>query len=299
MAEKAISKLLRYIEPILTFADSYIDNEGFIRPIGVIDQNYRTVDDKDLKIPRTYEEWADFKKEESTEIFNPFIVSKHMVFLLELVRRKLNEIYIQFDNIDEEDEESFFDDEELDERLECVRVLKTMPTGLNIITFMYNRNGEDEPVAEGANPDDNLAMWLACANATKTHTRKVPEELMNPDKVVDGMERLLERFQKERKDHMKEEYVMEGINSEDLDESDEEYEAENYPDSYFAECLNIDGQIVDEWGGEEELICMPRFLDPREVIEEEAQAAIVDTIKSALGMEDNSVYDNFDLDSAY
>ncbi len=296
MAEKAISKLLRYIEPLITFSDSHIDMNGFIRPISVVDQNYRTSDGKDIKVPRTYEEWSDFRSEKDTEIFNPFIVTKHMVFLSELVRRKLNEIYAPVSDC-----EAYFDDEEIEDNSEVVRIVKTDAPGMSIITFVMMRGGEEEPVAEGAYTDDGLALWLACANAVKTHTRRPPEDLLEVDKFLDGVERLLERFQKERKEFMKEEYEMDGLNAEDLEMSDEDYEPiDNVTDEYFAESYTIDGDLFEDWADEytEDSYGFPRFRMAKHTSSGDVERDIRDitTLMLETFMEDTHAFDDFNLD---
>jgi hypothetical protein len=296
MAEKAISKLLRYIEPLITFSDSHIDMNGFIRPIGVVDQNYRTSDGKDIKVPRSYEEWSDFRSEKDTEIFNPFVVTKHMVFLSELVRRKLNEIYAPVSDC-----EAYFDDEEIEDNSEVVRIVKTDAPGISIITFVMMRGGEEEPVAEGAYTEDGLALWLACANAVKTHTRKPPEVLLEVEKFLEGMPRLLERFQKERKDFMKDEYEMDGLNSEDLELADDEYEPiDNVTDAYFVDNVTINGDMFEDWTDEftEDSYGFPKFRMAKGTLsgDDERDARDISTLMMETFMEDMTAFDNFNLD---
>lgn len=296
MAEKAISKLLRHIEPLITFSDSHIDVNGFIRPIGVVDQNYRTNEGKNIKVPRSYEEWSEFKSEKDTEIFNPFVVTKHMVFLTELVRRKLNEIYAPISDCD-----AFFEDEEIEDNSEVIRIVKTDAPGMSIITFVMIRGGEEEPVAEGAYKDDTLALWLACANAVKTHSRKPSENIVESEKFLDNIERLLERFQKERKDFMKEEYEMDGLNSDDLDLPDDEYEPiDNITDAYFVDCLNINGDMFEDWVEEytEDGYGFPKFRMAKNPLsgddERDTKDLMTLMMESLVG--DISSFDNYNLD---
>ena len=305
MAEQVISRLLRHIEPILLFSGNHIDGDGVIRPIGVTDHGYTTADKKLIKVPRDYEEWAAFKRAEDVEVFNPFVVGKHMMLLGELVRRMLTTIYSDLDpDSADEDELGIDDDEDDDDDGGYVGevALKRISGNLgepDSVIFEYTGDKKSGAVAMGTHEDESIAIWLACVDALCRHQKRIPPEFQNTDKLVDSMERLLEKFQKERKDFIREERETEGINGEDLTGDEEDVYIRDYPDSHFLFASDNDVVLDDEYMTDGSPIIIPKYMFPKSA--EEAEKTTMDLV-SLFSMSSNPDFealDDFDLNPTY
>jgi hypothetical protein len=236
-----IKRLYDHISPIFNFADVHVDDNGFLRPIGNSEEMYKA-QGKIIRVPKSYEEYRSFKKEEDSEVFNPFIVKRHMVFLSQLVREKLNLIY-SVDVVNEEEED--IEEADLPSVVSIVKFDITAEDRVEAQFILHPDTDEEKIIAMGTDVDESLALWLACADATTLHNRRVPKEISNAVNEVKVLRSLVEKIGKERKDAAREAIEEGGIQGEDLNADDGDiYDMCTEPDFYLFKSGN-DYEYVD------------------------------------------------------
>lgn len=263
-AEESILKLSRYIIPLLNFGGAYVDDNGFICPTGDDSVAY-TSEDKDtklkksLRMPRSYHEWGLFKKDPNTEIFNPFVNKKHMYFIGELIKQRLD-VELASEDVD------LFDEDVEIEIGDNVGIRQTEENGMVKIEFVAKE--EDKTLAEGLWIEDKLAMWCACADAARSSMdaiKNLHEFKMEPYRSVPHINILIEKSISERKRELADERLDEGEHSEILDDSDERSAIRDFDWDDFVFQSDVDEHFahgIDEDFDDENFV-LPTFLDTK------------------------------------
>ena len=165
MAKKdAIVELIAYILPFIRLADIKIANDGTMYdashgPIdGCFDASGGVGPKRILVFPFGYGEWNKIRKIETNEVFNTFVVKKHMLLLVSAFIRFLTSTYTEF----EMDENGNMTSEVTSIEMSSYKE----PSGLIHCQLVADKM---EVLYEGVWPEEKMAMWLVCANALKDY----------------------------------------------------------------------------------------------------------------------------------
>jgi hypothetical protein len=247
---------LTYLQPLLAFAGVIVTSEGYLKPTETTDMIFQ-YNNKDIAIPKNDMEWKMMReKKDKYEIFSPFIIPRHMVFIANLVVSRINEIDIPPEGVIERSsiKNNLVYDEDLDEyvvadgstdndieKMEVVSYIEmkhkqTLNGELNTISFRYvdssgNPLEEFPSLAEFTANNPIIATYGAMLNLIKRYNKILSIELQNTDVAVMTILRGLERYKNEQKKKNKEIAGIEGINL--SDEYDLEKEIEEAANTEF------------------------------------------------------------------
>lgn len=218
--------IMLYIVPLLKFAGIYIDDDGYLKPIGAADNMVFQYNGKDIIVAKHdlhYQMIQD--KREKYELFNPFVVPRHMVFVANLILAHINQIDpgpIQMKK--KKSTEKLIYDEDIDDYIpvegveisnEEAQLLEVRPKiemkhaqsyngELNTITIEYvdvhgNPYKDLEPLSKYMATDPIVATFGAILNLIKKYQKRFPLELMDTDVAVIAITKGITRFLNERR----------------------------------------------------------------------------------------------------
>lgn len=286
MAQNNFELLLSYINPILNFCGIFIDKDGVIRPFGDPTKSFTYKDDKNkliktIKYPRNIQEWKQFKDEETTEIFNPFVINRHIIFLADIMK---NELTLLFSNEDEcEDNDlsvEFEDDDEIVQMEIPIELQRDEVDGKFVFSFVrFNKEtGSYETIVSAEHENMNSALYILMLETIKkfkpNEIKKTNETILlkhNYDKILSTIERILKRISDEKKLYSKKFYEdqkdEEKLNNKDISGHDDELiDIKDYDDEYFIFKSTIDGALFEEFLEDDELIVFPEYISKQEMI---------------------------------
>lgn len=121
--------ITEYIEPVMKFSGLIIDEKGYIVPIGDPDSNYKS-GEKVLRVPKDDEEYFNFKKhKDEIEIFAPFNINKHALFIASVVKERIGDMVRddekeEYNFIDEEEDVEYMDEEQVDKLYDFINIYR-------------------------------------------------------------------------------------------------------------------------------------------------------------------------------
>jgi hypothetical protein len=235
--------ILKYIVPLLKFAGVYITEEGYLRPIGLSEDSVYQYNEKDIIVAKHDLQYDLIReRKDSCELFNPFFVPRHMVFIANLMLARVNEIdeppaavkkvaKIKSKLTYDEDLDSYVADENTDE--ETLKNLELTPhiemkhardlNGyVNDVSFQYvNKDGNpiigQDPIAKFTAITPVLATYGAMVELLKKYQRTIPPELADTLIAVTAVQAGILRYERER-EHLQKE--LKGIQAQDLSDND-------------------------------------------------------------------------------
>jgi len=216
-----------YIIPLLKFAGVMVTEEGLLKPAGIIENICYQYNEKDIIIVKNDIEFQRIKeKKDKYEIFNPFIIPRHMVFIANLIVARINEIdepdkkllkkmnisnkmvydedldeYIpaEGENITLEDVKNF----DIKPRIE-MKHAQVMNASVNIISFMYvdksgNPISDTQPLATYTAENPIFATFGGLVNLIKLYQKHMPPSLVDTDVAVLGAIKGVNKYITEKK----------------------------------------------------------------------------------------------------
>lgn len=276
MAKKdAILELMEYIAPILNIGDVSIAEDRsmyFDDPSSV----FKTEEGKVIVYPMSYHEWGKLRKNENNEVFNPFVVKKHMLFLASLTANFLEELNTEY----EVDSKGFV--VPIGDKIEVRTVSFKEPSGLIHFQFVISegskQSGDYTVLHEGTWPEEKMAIWIACMNALRSYymgfgdgSTALPEHLQflqaEPINLVPKINLLLERMAVERRKVIGEDRSVTELS--ELSLFEDNYKVRELNDADF---IGIDESKLpknfamgvddlNEIEDEESIMCLPKFKD--------------------------------------
>lgn len=204
-----------YLEPLLRFVGVYIDKETCaLKPANVSDKSIVfTYEDKNVVVVKTTTDFNKYReKRDEYEIFNPFLVPRHMTFLANLMRDKLNELVEPIGNKDvpmvyDEDLDEWIikDDVVTIEDIELydkVGVFQSKSeSGLVEVMYAYiDRSGNPiQPIVKFEAIEPIMAMYGVILEAMKLYVKILPTQLRDTEAAGNNIYNLLSTYEKERK----------------------------------------------------------------------------------------------------
>jgi len=302
MVKNNFEILLSYIKPILDFCGIFIDENGILRPFGDPTKSLTYKDEKNkltkiIKYPRNIQEWKQFKDEETTEIFNPFVITRHIIFLADLIKNELTLLFSNEDECENDDDDlliEFEDDDEIVQMEIPVELQRDEVDGKFIFSFVrFNKKTRFyETIVSAEHENMNSALYILMLETIKkfqpNEFKKTNETILlkhNYDKILSSIERVLKHISDEKKIYSKKFYEdqkdEEKLNNKDISGYDDEVvDIKDYNDEYFIFKSTIDGAVFEEFLEEDELIVFPEYISKKEMIKPITNEEIKEIIDS-------------------
>lgn len=179
----------KFIMPLLKFAGVYVSEKGNLIPAGEDPGAVYNSEGKELRIVKTDEEFAQARKDEC-DIFNPFMINRHMTFVTHLVRNELEDLFSDDKKEESEEPETEKEEDEVKNTIGIARF--DNPDGSFKITFMNVGLSPDVTreinLAIGEHYNPIFAMWLTCVDAVVKYQKKHPKYLENTDSILEELE---------------------------------------------------------------------------------------------------------------
>jgi len=221
--------LVKYLFPILRFANVRVDEKGILRPIGQNDPDLVFTDEgKTLIIVDSQIKYQEVKaKNDEFQIFNPFSIPKQTVFLANMVMMAANNL-----DVDHESKDMVYD-EDLDEWIpkNGVEVDENITNDSGNIKIFENRDPEFlanikivfAHTDSSGNPTDTfasfshsntiLAMVGAMINLIKQFQKTITPDFISTEVAVMNIEKTLNKISASREKEKREKPVKLHISS--------------------------------------------------------------------------------------
>lgn len=203
-----------YLVPLLKFTETYIDPETCeLKPVNVADKDlvYK-YEGKDVVVVRNDREFGRFRdRKEEFEIYNPFLVPKHMIFLANLVKAKLNtlvepysEVNVKMEYDDDLDEwipkDPNVDINDLEIYCNIGIFQRKLDNGLTEVAFSYidSSGNSIKPIIAYEAIEPTMAIYGVCLEAFKMFQMIIPPQLKNTEQAGNAIYALLAKYEKER-----------------------------------------------------------------------------------------------------
>jgi hypothetical protein len=282
-----------YLEPIFQFVGIYIDSETCeLKPANIPDKSIVfKYEDKDVIVVKSDGQFNKFKdKKDIYEIFNPFLVPKHMIFLVNLVKNRLNELVepkgnknvpleydedldtwiIKDDKINIEDVELYNTLGVFQRKVHNIDEIRNTESDLIEVAFCYvDKSGNSvEPFVYYQALEPIMAMYGACLEAIKKFTKVIPIHLRNTENAGNAIYLGLSHYEKERLKYGKELTGFQGLDMSSQNEGFDpsiwdkiEFRMEN--DNVYKHILpkSLKLNRLLTFGTYEEMLAVPNFWD--------------------------------------
>lgn len=222
-----------YMSPILRFCGCYCDEKDhLLKPSNLSDSDCYTWEDKKVIIIQTIEEYEKLKMNEFTsskyEMFNPFLNTRHMIFVGNLMKNRLSELVEPIKKIDnskmvwDDDLDMLvpanledYDGEEIEDVQKIGMYQGKAENGSIQIQFSYqDKSGNPfKPITLFNGPSVILAIYGACLNAIKIYNKVLPLHLLDTNSAINEIYLKIEKYHRERLKYkeLKKEEQQEGI----------------------------------------------------------------------------------------